>query len=70
MPITLMKVAKADLEAWAPKVKQLAGGCAGMITTIPAFPQFGVKRAVDEFVAAKGLELELGEHLTWFARIP
>jgi uncharacterized Rossmann fold enzyme len=60
---------KADLEAWAPKIT-LGGWLCGHDYDNPAFPQFGVKRAVDEFVAARGLTLELGENLTWFTRIP
>jgi hypothetical protein len=60
---------KADLEAWAPKIT-LGGWLCGHDYDNPAFPEFGVKRAVDEFVAARGLTLELGENLTWFARIP
>jgi uncharacterized Rossmann fold enzyme len=60
---------RQDLEAWSPKVKS-GGWVCGHDYANPSFPLFGVKRAVDEFVAAKGLSLELGENLTYFIRIP
>lgn len=60
---------KADIEAWAKKVKP-GGLLCGHDYENEAFPKFGVKQAVDEFVAAKGLTLELGENYCWFVRMP
>jgi hypothetical protein len=60
---------KADIEAWLPKVKP-GGWIGGHDYENPDFPKFGVTRAVDEFVAANGLELELAENLCWFVKIP
>jgi hypothetical protein len=59
---------KADIEAWAPKIAP-GGWLCGHDYANPNFPLFGVKRAVDEFVAAKGLTLEIGENLTWFVKM-
>jgi uncharacterized Rossmann fold enzyme len=60
---------KADIAAWLPKVKP-GGWLGGHDYENPDFPKFGVTRAVDEFVAANGLELELAENLCWFVKIP
>lgn len=58
---------KADIESWWPKVK--AGGLlSGHDYENTGFPKFGVKRAVDEFAAAVGQPLDLGENFTWFIR--
>lgn len=57
----------ADIAAWLPKVK--AGGLfGGHDYENTDFEKFGVKRAVDEFVAANGLKLDLGDNFTWFVR--
>lgn len=58
---------RADIEAWYPKVKSGAvfGGHDYANT---GFAGFGVTRAVDEFVSARGLTLDLGENFTWFVR--
>lgn len=58
---------KADIEAWASKVKP-GGLLCGHDYENEAFPKFGVKRAVDEYIAAHGLALDLGENYCWFTR--
>ena len=58
---------RSDLEAWGPKVRP-GGLLSGHDYDNSDYPQWGVKRAVDEYVAAKGLQLELGENFTWFVR--
>lgn len=58
----------ADLRAWAPKVKP-GSYIGGHDYENTDFPKFGVTRAVDEFVAARGLTLELGGNFCWFARL-
>ena len=60
---------KADIEAWFPLVRE-GGLLCGHDYDNTDFPQWGVKRAVDEFAAAKGFKVELGENFTWFIRIP
>jgi predicted O-methyltransferase YrrM len=59
---------KADIEAWFPKVKP-GGLLSGHDYDNPDFPEFGVKRAVDEFAARHGHSVELGDNLTWFIRL-
>jgi len=59
----------ADIAAWAPKIKP-GGYISGHDYENTAFPKFGVTRAVDEFIAARGLTLELGENFCWFAKMP
>lgn len=60
---------KADIEAWAPKLK--AGGwLCGHDYENTAFPKFGVTQAVTEYLEKTGLSLELGENFTWFIRLP
>lgn len=60
---------KADIEAWAPKLK--AGGwLCGHDYENTNFPKFGVTQAVTEYVEKTGLSLELGENFTWFIRLP
>ena len=59
----------ADLAAWAPKVRP-GGYICGHDYENTDFPKFGVTQAVDEFVAERGLTLELGANFTWFARLP
>ncbi len=54
---------KADIEAWAPKVKP-GGLISGHDYLNPQFPEFGVKRAVDECFP----HVDLGENYTWFVR--
>ena len=56
----------ADIKAWLPKVR--AGGfISGHDYDNPAFPAWGVKRAVDETF---GSRVELGENFTWRVAIP
>lgn len=61
---------KADLAAYYPKVKP--GGIIAGHDYANDDWEFGptVKRAVDEFITAHGLTLELGENWTWFATKP
>lgn len=59
---------KADLAAWLPKVKK-GGWISGHDYNHPEFPEWGVKRAVDEFAASHGLTIETGGNYTWFARV-
>lgn len=58
---------KADIAAWYPKVKQ-GGWICGHDYGNAGFPGFGVNQAVDEFIAANNLTLDLGDDFTWFAR--
>lgn len=60
---------RRDLVAWYPKVRR-GGWISGhdYANNDPRFDFSGVKRAVDEFTAEHGLEVELGENFTWFAR--
>lgn len=61
---------RADLEAWLPKVRR--GGWIGGHDyghRLEQAGQWGVKRAVDESAAARGLEVETGQDLTWFCRV-
>lgn len=58
-----------DIELWSRKVKP-GGLLSGHDYDNKDFEDFGVTRAVDEFVAAHRLKLELGDNLTWFVRIP
>lgn len=60
---------KEDLAAWYPKVKR-GGLICGHDYNHPNFPEWGVKRAVDEFMADKGLLIETGDNYTWFTRLP
>jgi hypothetical protein len=58
---------KADIEAWLPKLK--AGGLlSGHDYDNPEY-DFGVTRAVDEFIARTGMTLELGTNYCWFVRL-
>jgi hypothetical protein len=61
---------KADIDAWLPKLKLGGLLCGHDYGHEDAYPDFGVTRAVDEFVALSGLALELGENYTWFVRLP
>lgn len=55
---------RADIAAWLPKVR--AGGLiCGHDYENTEFPQFGVRRAVDEMFSS----VELGDNFTWFKRI-
>jgi hypothetical protein len=56
---------KADIAAWMPKLKP-GGLLSGHDYDHPDFEKFGVKRAVDEL----GLDVELGDNLTWFIQLP
>lgn len=60
---------KADIDAWAPKVKP-GGWLCGHDYENTNFPKFGVTQAVTEYLDQTGLSLELGENLTWFVRMP
>jgi hypothetical protein len=60
---------RADIEAWHSKVKP-GGWLCGHDYENGAFPKFGVTQAVNEFVAANALKLELGENFTWFIQLP
>ncbi len=60
---------KADIEAWAPKIAS-GGWLCGHDYDNPYYRDFGVKRAVDEYVARTGLKLEIGDNMTWFIRAP
>jgi hypothetical protein len=60
---------KADIEAWARKVKP-GGWLAGHDYENGEYPKFGVTQAVNEYVAATGLSLELGENFCWFVQAP
>lgn len=51
---------RADIAAWLPKVKP-TGFISGHDYENPGFPQWGVKRAVDELLGA----VELGDNYTW-----
>jgi hypothetical protein len=60
---------RADLIAWEPKL--IPGGLlSGHDYNHPDFPEWGVKRAVDEFCEQTGLSVELGDNYTWFIRMP
>ncbi len=58
----------ADIKAWAPKIKP-GGLLCGHDYDNPDFPEFGVRRAVDEYAEATGREVDLGENMTWFIRL-
>lgn len=60
---------KADIEAWAPKIKP-GGWLCGHDYENGGFPKFGVTQAVNDFVGQHSLALELGENFCWFVRIP
>ena len=57
----------ADIAAWLPKIRP--GGLMSGHDYSPAWWP-GVVRAVDEFVAAHGLALDVGVQATWFVRLP
>lgn len=59
---------RADIKNYLPKVKQ-GGWLCGHDYSHPKYPEFGVKRAVDEFVSASNLMLELGGNYTWFVKL-
>ncbi len=58
---------RKDIEAWSKKLRP-GGLLSGHDYDNVEFPQWGVKRAVDEYVAAHSLELDLGDNFTWFVR--
>jgi hypothetical protein len=55
---------KSDIEAWLPKLKPTGLLCGHDYETTGF--QFGVKQAVDEFVAKTNSKVELGDDFTWF----
>ena len=57
---------KTDIALWYKKVKK-GGMISGHDYSNPYCPGFEVNRAVDEFIKASGMKLELGENFTWFA---
>lgn len=60
---------RSDIEAWSTKVKP-GGWLCGHDFAHPEYPEWGVERAVREFVDSAGLTLELGENMTWFVKVP
>lgn len=60
---------KLDLEAWFPKVRP-GGLFSGHDYIAANYPLWGVKKAVDEFAAARGLPIELDGDDQWFIRVP
>jgi predicted O-methyltransferase YrrM len=58
----------SDIQAWAKKIRN-DGLLCGHDYDNSDYPQWGVKRAVDEYVAANGLTLVLGDNFTWFVKI-
>lgn len=59
---------KNDIEAWENKVKT-GGYLSGHDYDNKEYPCFGVKQAVDEWARERGIEIELGDNYTWFAKI-
>lgn len=59
---------RRDIAAWLPKVKPGGWLCGHDYENVD-FPDFGVTAAVDAFVAAAGLELELGANFCWFVKV-
>ena len=57
----------SDIKAWSSKVRT-GGLLCGHDYDNTDYPQWGVKRAVDEYVAENGLQLDLGDNFTWFVR--
>jgi uncharacterized Rossmann fold enzyme len=60
---------KADIKRWLPTLKP-GGLLCGHDYGNTSYEGFGVTQAVDEFVAERGLHLELGDNFTWFVRVP
>lgn len=58
----------ADIKAWAPKIRS-GGLLSGHDYDNPDYPFEGVKQAVDEYAAATGRIVELGDDSTWFIRL-
>lgn len=58
---------KADIGAWIPKIMPHGLICGHDYNNTEY--DFGVTRAVDEFIAQAGLTLELGPNFVWFARL-
>jgi len=56
---------RTDIKNYLRKVKQ-GSWLSGHDYNHSKYPEFGVKRAVDEFVNASSLQLELGGNYTWF----
>ncbi len=59
---------KKDLFAWSFKLKN-GGLFGGHDYDHPLHPEWGVKRAVDEFCNDNGHTLELGKDYTWFIKM-
>lgn len=60
---------RSDIGYYWPKVKT-GGWLSGHDYEHPEHPQFGVRRAVDQFAQAHGYAIELGRNFTWFIRKP
>lgn len=59
---------KRDIEHWKLRVKS-GGWLCGHDYENKDFPKFGVTDAVNEFAAAHGFNIELGENFTWFIQL-
>lgn len=59
---------KADIEGWSKKIRP-RGWLGGHDYQNHDFPQFGVTRAVDEFVSRHSLTLETGQNFCWFVQL-
>lgn len=57
----------SDIKAWAGKIGTGGLLCGHDYDNVD-YPQWGVKQAVDEYVAANGLTLNLGDNFTWFVK--
>lgn len=60
---------KDDINAWLPKLKP-GGLLCGHDYDHPEFPEWGVKRAVDEYASMNGFEVQTDENFTWFIQLP
>ena len=61
---------KRDITAWLPKLK-MGGLMSGHDYANPGEPcGMEVKKAVDEWAASYGVQIDLGKDSTWFARLP
>lgn len=60
---------KLDVASWYSKVRS-GGWIGGHDYVNPRFPQFGVKKAVDEFAETEGVQVILGKDMTWWVQKP